>query len=65
MKTMKDIVFEFIQREMLSNGTSKEGVTTKEIAEALNLQRSNVSTLLNDLVKEEKIRKNSYPSCSL
>ena len=57
MKTMKDIVFEFIQREMLSNGTSKEGVTTKEIAEALNLQRSNVSTLLNDLVKEEKLEK--------
>lgn len=54
---MKDIVFEFIQREMLSNGTSKEGVTTKEIAEALNLQRSNVSTLLNDLVKEEKLEK--------
>lgn len=57
MKTMKDIIFEFIQREMLSNGKSKEGVTTKEIAEALNLQRSNVSTLLNDLVKEEKLEK--------
>lgn len=55
MKTVKEIVYEFIQQEIYSK--SKSGVETKTIAESLKLHRSNVSALLNELVKEGKLTK--------
>ncbi|MBU5455369.1 hypothetical protein [Caproiciproducens sp. MSJ-32] len=45
MKTVKEIVYEFIQKESYSK--NKNGLETKKIAEALALQRSNVSSILN------------------
>lgn len=55
MKTVKETVYEFIQQEIYSK--DKNGVETKTVAEALGLHRSNVSALLNELVKEGKLEK--------
>lgn len=57
MKTTKESVYEYIQKEIMTNAECKDGICTKVIAKHFNLQRSNVSTLLNELVKEEKLNK--------
>jgi transcriptional regulatory protein LevR/transcriptional regulator with AAA-type ATPase domain len=57
VKTVKEIVYEFIQQEIYSKSENKNGLETKMIAEALGLHRSNVSSLLNELVKEGKLIK--------
>lgn len=59
VKTIKDNIFEFIQKETLSTSEYKEGITTKVIAASMKLQRSNVSAILNELVKEKKLEKSS------
>ena len=53
MKTTKESVFEFIQKQLMTNSDYKDGISTKVIAEYFQLQRSNVSTLLNELVKDD------------
>lgn len=57
MKNIKETVYEFIQQEIYSNNENKNGLETKTIAEALDLHRSNVSALLNELVKEGRLSK--------
>lgn len=57
MKTVKEIVFEYVRQTICSNAEYAQGMETKSIAENLKMQRSNVSTLLNELVKEEKLVK--------
>lgn len=57
MKSAKDTIFEFVQQEIYTNPTNVHGVETKTIAASLNMHRSNVSALLNELVKEEKLIK--------
>ncbi len=57
MKSAKTVVFEFVQKEIFSNPQYKNGMDTKSIADALGLQRSNVSALLNELCKEGKLSK--------
>ncbi|MBK1812199.1 PRD domain-containing protein [Clostridium sp. YIM B02505] len=57
MKTLKETVYEFIQQEIYSTNEYKNGLETKTVAEALGLHRSNVSALLNELVKEGKLSK--------
>lgn len=57
MKSIKETVYEFIQQEIYSKSENKTGLQTKTIAESLELHRSNVSTLLNELVKEKKLIK--------
>lgn len=57
MKSTKEIVFEYIQQATYTNADNAEGIETRTIAEALNMQRSNVSTLLNQLVSEKKLEK--------
>lgn len=57
MKTTKEIVFECIQKMIYTDSEKSSGVETKVIAEKINMQRSNVSTLLNELVKEGKLDK--------
>ena len=52
MKTTKESVFEFVQKQLMTNMDFKDGISTKVIAEYFQLQRSNVSTLLNELVKD-------------
>lgn len=56
MKLSKDIVLEYMQEETKRHpGDSL--FTTQELSEALQMQRSNLSKLLNELVKEQRIEK--------
>lgn len=57
MKTTKESLLEYIQREVFTDSIHKEGLSTNEIADAFQIQRSNVSSLLNTLVKEGKLEK--------
>lgn len=57
MKTTKESVFEFVQKQLMTNSDYKDGISTKIIAEYFQLQRSNVSTLLNELVKDARLEK--------
>ena len=57
MKTTKDSVFEYIQKELMTNEEYKQGINTNVIAQHFGLQRSNISTILNELVKEERLEK--------
>lgn len=50
MKTTKELVYEFVQKEIYTK--NEEGIETKTVADVLDMQRSNVSALLNDLVKD-------------
>ena len=50
MKTTKEIIYELVQKEIYAKGVP--GIETKTIADVLEMQRSNVSSLLNDLVKD-------------
>ena len=57
MKTTKESVFEFVQKQLMTNSDYKDGISTKVIADYFQLQRSNVSTLLNELVKDARLEK--------
>jgi transcriptional regulatory protein LevR/transcriptional regulator with AAA-type ATPase domain len=57
VKTIKETVYEFIQQEIYGKDENRNGLETKTIAESLSLHRSNVSALLNELVKEGKLVK--------
>ena len=63
MKTTKESVFEFVQKQLMTNSDYKDGISTKVIADYFQLQRSNVSTLLNELVKDARLEKtNTRPN---
>ena len=53
MAKRKDLIWSYLQ----SKATKQSGFTTKEIAEALGMQRSNVSKELNEWVRQEKLSK--------
>lgn len=55
MKSNKEKVYDFIR--LHSEGEKEAGVSTVYIAEAMELQRTNVSSILNQLVKEGRICK--------
>ena len=56
MKLSKDIVLEYMQEETKRHpGDSL--FTTQDTFKALQMQRSNLSKLLNELVKEQRIEK--------
>ena len=57
MKSTKDAVYEYVRQCVYSKGEYSKGVETKEIADALGKQRSNISTALNELIKEGKLIK--------
>ncbi|MBQ9122305.1 MAG: PRD domain-containing protein [Lachnospiraceae bacterium] len=57
MKSNKDKIYDIIC--LSTNYETGEGVSTTYIAEALNLQRTNVSSGLNQLVKEGKVSKSN------
>lgn len=60
MKTNKEKVFEFIQLYEAAKGS--EGITTQYLANALGIQRTNVSTLLGQLVDDGKlIKRKEWP----
>lgn len=57
MKKNKDIVFEFVQKEVLAAGERGKGLMTNDIADHIRMQRTNVSAILNELVKEGRLIK--------
>lgn len=59
MKRSEDIIYEYLKRCCENQKASGErmGCSTKEIAEGLGLQRTNVSTILNRLCEEGRIIK--------
>lgn len=57
MKTSKEKIYEFIQKEIYTNNQSCNGIETSKIAKAFSMQRANVSSILNELVKEGKLEK--------
>lgn len=56
MKKNKETVFKYIQD---NSGDFVTGFTTKELAERLSFQRSNMSSILNELVSEKRLSKSS------
>ena len=69
MKLKKDILYEHILRYAAAEGGEARGFTTAELADALGMQRTNLSTLLNELVKAGKLEKLSgrpvlYRACA-
>ena len=50
MKKNRDIVYEYLWKESIATG--KVNWKTDEVADALGMQRTNVSTLLNELTTE-------------
>lgn len=62
MKSAKEHVYEFIQQKIYTDKQYQDGIETKVIAELLEMQRSNVSAYVNELVKEGKlIKTNTRP----
>lgn len=59
MKTTKEVVFEFIQKEVYNNNMKSSGLETKDIATSLRLHCSNVSAVLNEPVKEGRLDKSN------
>ncbi len=57
MKANKDKIYDFLKLH-LTNG-QEGGISTQYIAEALNIQRTNVSSILSTLVEEGKIEKSN------
>ncbi|OCN06201.1 transcriptional regulator [Erysipelotrichaceae bacterium MTC7] len=59
MKPLKEIVFDYITQKMYTDNKFINGVITTDIAEALGIRKSNVSTILNELIKEGKLEKSN------
>lgn len=59
MQKIKDIVYEYIQKQLLSGNEQKKGLQTSDIASALKMQRSNVSAILSELLKEKRLVKSN------
>ena len=57
MIKQKDIILDYIKKVELESNSVDFGLTTIEIADALEMYRSNVSAILNRLVEEKKIEK--------
>lgn len=57
MSRAKEDVFDFVQRTIYGNEEFANGLTTSQVAQQLNMQRTNVSALLNALVKEGRLFK--------
>lgn len=58
MKTKKEIIFEYIQNTTIKVGFDEfRGFTTQELSSEFNMLRPNLSTILNDLVEENRIDK--------
>ena len=55
--TKKDEIFEYLVVCTQQCGAENRIFTTRELAEALNMQRTNLSTLLNELVAEGRLEK--------
>lgn len=56
MKTNKEKVYDTVQKKILS-GKYSDGITTSQVADITHIHRSNVSKLLNELVREKRLNK--------
>ncbi len=56
MKLTKDLVFEYMIAQAQDHAKEIQ-FTTQELSEALKMQRSNLSKLLNELVKDRRLKK--------
>lgn len=56
MKSNKELVYDFMQR-YAEEQKDHCGVTTQDLSEQLHMQRPNVSSILNALVKEHRVEK--------
>lgn len=59
MKSTKDAVYEFIRQSVYMNNAYAKGVQTTDVALGMGKQRSNISAILNQLVKEGKLVKST------
>lgn len=60
MKSNKDIVLEVLRQcTGLAPGEDNQGVATQYLSKRLDMQRTNISTILNSLVKEGVVEKSS------
>lgn len=57
MKSTKENVFEYVRQTIYTDASCGKGVETGRIAAALKKQRSNISAVLNELVKEGRLIK--------
>lgn len=57
MRLKKDTVLSYIEENLMDSYNANKGFTTIDISLALNMQRTNVSAILNNLVKENKLVK--------
>lgn len=57
MKSKKDLLYEHIHRYAATEDGEVRCFSTAELADALGMQRTNLSTLLNELVKAGKLEK--------
>lgn len=57
MKSKKEILYEYMKHSTYEEGAEEKCFTTQELSDVLGMQRSNLSTLLNDLVDERRLEK--------
>ena len=57
MKGNREQIYEFVKLHSFVN--ANHGISTNEIAEALGMQRTNVSTALGELLREGRVKKSS------
>ena len=57
MKRNREQIYEFVK--LHSSVNANHGISTNEIAEALGMQRTNVSTALGELLREGRVKKSS------
>lgn len=58
MKSKKEMLFEYIAHQThAARDSSEKRFTTRELSEQLKMQRSNISTLLNELAEEGRLEK--------
>lgn len=59
MKSKREIILSYMEEVVSKRGDSFQGFTTKDLSGQLQMQRTNVSAILNELVKENKVSKHS------
>lgn len=59
MITKKEIVLNYMEQALDKNYESYDGFTTQELSSKLGMQRTNVSSILNELVKDRRVTKSS------
>lgn len=52
MRTNKEMVLMYMQDMTIKKGEDFKGFTTQELSADLNIQRTNLSAILNDCVKQ-------------